>query len=53
VSKKDAEWQLSKFMGCDIVSTILNNGIQNQFINDVVSYASSTSKLSGPYLKTE
>jgi hypothetical protein len=53
LQEKDEEWQLSKYLGCVIIDTIKRKKVEDRFVSEVISYASSTSKLSGPFLKLE
>jgi hypothetical protein len=50
---KGVSWCFSKFLGCQLIDIITSNTSQDNFVTEAISYASSSSDLSGPFLKLE
>ena len=50
---KGVSWAFSKFLGCQLIDRIISKKIQDDFISECISYASSSSDLSGPFVKVE
>jgi hypothetical protein len=50
---KGVSWCFSKFLGCQLIDIIISKKAQDKFVTEAISYASSSSELSGPFLKIE
>jgi len=50
---KGVSWCFSKFLGCQLIDIIISKKAQDKFVTEAISYASSSSDLSGPFLKLE
>jgi hypothetical protein len=53
VAGQDQGWVFSKFLCTEMIDLITRNKIEDSFVSGMVAYASSQSKLSGPFLKLE
>ena len=51
ISKKDANWQISKYFGCLLISTAHSAGVLDDITSDMINYAASQSRLSAPFIK--
>ena len=49
IAKQDSAWVFSKFIGTQLIDVVEKNNIMTDFISGAVLYASSQSKLSGPF----
>jgi len=52
-NEKGVSWSFSKFLGCQLIDIIISKKAQDNFVTEAISYASSSSDLSGPFLKLE
>lgn len=52
-SKKGTSWAFSKFLGCQLIDRISTHERYDDFVTECVAYASSSSDLSGPFVKLE
>lgn len=52
-TEKGVSWSFSKFLGCQLIDIIISKKAQDNFVTEAISYASSSSDLSGPFLKLE
>jgi len=50
---KGESWMFSKFLGVQLIEIISSSRKEDEFVNACVSYASSSSELSGPFAKVE
>ena len=50
---KGISWCFSKFLGCQLIDIITTKKAQDDFVTESISYASSSSDLSGPFIKVE
>jgi hypothetical protein len=50
---KGVSWCFSKFLGCQLIDIITTKKAQDSFVTEAISYASSSSDLSGPFVKIE
>lgn len=50
---KGVSWCFSKFLGCQLIDIIISKKAQDNFVTEAISYASSSSDLSGPFIKIE
>lgn len=46
-------WAYSKYLGCEVIDIIEEEKIEDKFVSKAVQYATSTSDLSGPFVKME
>lgn len=53
VEVKGTSWAFSKFLGCQLIDILITKKAQDDFVTEAISYASSSSDLSGPFLKVE
>lgn len=51
--EKGESWCFSKFLGLQLISIIKSKKIEDDFITACISYASSSSELSAPFVKLE
>lgn len=51
--EKGVSWCFSKFLGCQLIDIITTKKAQDLFVTEAISYASSSSDLSGPFIKLE
>ena len=51
--EKGVSWCFSKFLGVQLVSIIKSKKIEDDFVTACISYASSSSDLSAPFVKVE
>lgn len=51
--EKGVSWCFSKFLGCQLIDIITTKKVQDLFVTEAISYASSSSDLSGPFIKLE
>ena len=52
-NEKGVSWCFSKFLGCQLINIIVTKKVQDDFVTECISYASSSSDLSGPFVKVE
>lgn len=52
-SEKGVSWCFSKFIGVQLISIIKSNKIEDSFVTACISYASSSSDVSAPFVKLE
>jgi hypothetical protein len=50
---KGISWSFSKFLGCELIDIISKSSQEDEFITACISYASSSSDLSAPFIKIE
>lgn len=46
-------WSFSKFLGCELIDIISKSSQEDEFVTACISYASSSSDLSAPFIKIE
>lgn len=51
VSKKDKNWQTSKYFGTLFIDTAYSAGVLDDIVSDIMNYAASQSRLSAPFIK--
>lgn len=51
--EKGVSWCFSKFLGCQLVNIIKTKKMEDDFVTACISYASSSSDLSAPFVKVE
>lgn len=50
---KGVSWSFSKFLGCELIDIISKSSQEDEFITACISYASSSTDLSAPFIKIE
>lgn len=50
---KGVSWCFSKFLGCELIDIVSKSSQEDEFITACISYASSSSELSAPFIKIE
>lgn len=53
VTDQGVSWAFSKFLGCELIDVISKSSQEDEFITACISYASSSSELSAPFIKVE
>lgn len=53
VKDQGVSWAFSKFLGCELIDIISKSSQEDEFITACISYASSSSDLSAPFIKIE
>jgi len=51
--EEKVSWAYSKYLGCEVIDIIEDEKIEDKFVSKAVQYATSTSDLSGPFVKME
>lgn len=53
IKDQGVNWCFSKFLGCELIDIISKSAQEDEFITACISYASSSSELSAPFIKIE
>jgi len=53
IADQGVSWAFSKFLGCELIDIISKSSQEDEFITACISYASSSSDLSAPFIKIE
>lgn len=53
IKDQGVNWSFSKFLGCELINIISKSSQEDEFITACISYASSSSELSAPFIKVD
>lgn len=53
VKDQGISWSFSKFLGCELIDIVSKSSQEDEFVTACISYASSSSHLSAPFIKVE